>query len=162
MTSANLPTRWLAVVTSCARTTTTTACRTRVARRRSRNASGLIAHVGFITHWRCRHGLMSPRFEVRQGRLEFRGNAADGRPIFEPKRVDIMLGVDVVQLAAKGHIQQALLLAGDSDFVPAVAVAKAGGVLVRLYHGDNCHVDLLREVDERVRLDQTLIDSVLR
>ena len=105
---------------------------------------------------------MLPRFEVRQGRLEFRGNAADGRPIFEQKRVDIMLGVDMVQLAAKGYIQQAVLLAGDSDFVPAVAVSKAEGVLVRLYHGDSCHIDLLREVDERVQIDQALIDSVRR
>ena len=55
---------------------------------------------------------MLPRFEVRQGRLEFRGNAVDGRPIFEQKRVDIMLGVDMVQLAAKRHIQQAVLLEG--------------------------------------------------
>lgn len=105
---------------------------------------------------------MLPRFEVRQGRLEFRGNGADGRPIFEQKRVDIMLGVDLVQLAAKGHVQQAVLLAGDSDFVPAVAVAKAEGVLVRLYHGASCHIDLLREVDERVQLNQAFIDSVLR
>lgn len=105
---------------------------------------------------------MLPRFEVRQGRLELRGNRADGSPIFEQKRVDIMLGVDMVQLAAKGHIQQAILLAGDSDFIPAVAVAKAEGVLVRLFHGDNCHVDLLREVDERVKLDQVFINSVRR
>ena len=103
-----------------------------------------------------------PRFEVRLGRLEFRGNSPDGMPILEQKRVDIMLGVDMVQLAAKGHITHVSLLAGDSDFVPAVAVAKAEGVLVRLYHGSSCHVDLLREVDERVQIDRALIDSVLR
>ena len=102
-----------------------------------------------------------PRFEVRLGRLEFRGNRADGRPIFEQKRVDIMLGVDMVQLAAKGHITQANLLAGDSDFIPAVAVAKAEGVLVKLFHGNGCHSDLLREVDERVKFDQAFIDPLL-
>ena len=105
---------------------------------------------------------MLPRFEVRQGRLEFRGNATDGRPIFEQKRVDIMLGVDMVQLAAKGYIQQALLLAGDSDFIPAVAAAKAEGVLVKLFHGRSYHIDLLREVDERVTLDQCFVNSVRR
>ena len=106
---------------------------------------------------------MLPRFEVRQGRLEFRDNATDGRPIFEQKRVDIMLGVDMVQLAAKGYIQQALLLAGDSDFIPAVAAAKAEGVLVKLFHGrSSCHIDLLREVDERVTLDQCFVNSVRR
>ena len=102
-----------------------------------------------------------PRFEVRLGRLEFRGNRSDGSPILEQKRVDIMLGVDMVQLAAKGHITQANLLAGDSDFIPAVAVAKAEGVLVRLFHGNGCHADLLREVDERVKFDQALVDLVM-
>ena len=103
-----------------------------------------------------------PRFEVRLGRLELRGHRTDGSPIFEQKRVDIMLGVDLVQHAAKGHIQQAVLLAGDSDFIPAIAVAKSEGVLVRLFHGGSCHNDLLREVDERVRLDQPFIDAILR
>src|SRR3990172_11799649 len=40
-----------------------------------------------------------PRFEIRLGKLEYRGNnAADGKPIFEQKRVDIMLGVDMALL----------------------------------------------------------------
>lgn len=107
---------------------------------------------------RFHHALaLLPRFEVRLGRLELRGIDNAGNQIFEQKRVDILLGVDLVQLAAKGHIGTAILLAGDSDFVPAVAVAKAEGVLVRLFHGDNCHRDLLREVDERVRIDQEFI-----
>lgn len=101
-----------------------------------------------------------PRFEVRLGRLEFRGNRADGSPIFEQKRVDILLGVDMVQLAAKGHIQQAALLAGDSDFIPAVTAAKSEGVLVRLFHGSSCHFDLQLAADERVKLDQSLIRAV--
>jgi uncharacterized LabA/DUF88 family protein len=105
---------------------------------------------------------MLPRFEVRLVRLEFRGTDNSGNPIFEQKRVDILLGVDLVQLAAKGHIQTAILLAGDSDFVPAVAVAKSEGVLVRLFHGTNCHTDLLREVDERVRIDQGFVNTIMR
>ena len=103
-----------------------------------------------------------PRFEVRLGRLEFRGNEPDGSPRFEQKRVDILLGVDLVQLSAKGQIRQAVLLAGDSDFIPAVAAAKSEGVLVRLYHGSHCHSDLLREVDERVKINQPFIDQALR
>ena len=72
-----------------------------------------------------------------------------------------MLSVDLVQLSARGHISQAALLAGDSDFIPAVAAAKSEGVLVRLYHGRNCHNDLLRNADERIRLNQDMIDSLL-
>ena len=102
-----------------------------------------------------------PRFEVRLGILERRGNDAGGRPVFTQKRVDTMLSVDLVQLSARGHISQAALLAGDSDFIPAVAAAKSEGVLVRLYHGRNCHNDLLRNADERIRLNQDMIDSLL-
>ena len=100
------------------------------------------------------------RFEVRLGRLEFRGLDLDGNLRFEQKRVDILLGVDLVQLAAKGHIQEAIIVAGDSDFIPAIVAAKADGVIVRLFHGDQCHDDLKRAVDERIRFDQSFIDSV--
>lgn len=102
-----------------------------------------------------------PRFSVRLGRLELRGHGPDGRPRFEQKRVDILLGVDIVQLAAKGRIERAVLVAGDSDFIPAISVAKAEGVQVRLFHGENCHSDLWQEADERVKFDQTFINSVI-
>ena len=101
-----------------------------------------------------------PRFEVRLGRLEHRGNDADGNPRFEQKRVDILLGVDMVQLATKGHIREAVIVAGDSDFIPAISVAKSEGVIVRLFHGEQCHGDLRREVDERTRFDADFIRSV--
>jgi len=101
-----------------------------------------------------------PRFTVRLGRLEFRGTGADGKPRFEQKRVDILLGVDLVQLAAKGKIDQAILLAGDSDFIPAVIAAKSEGVLVRLFHGASVHSDLWQEVDERVKFDADFIKSI--
>jgi uncharacterized LabA/DUF88 family protein len=65
-----------------------------------------------------------PRFQVRLGKLEFRGHDARGRPIFQQKRVDIQMGVDLVLLAAKNQISDAAILAGDSDFVPAIDAAK--------------------------------------
>ena len=42
----------------------------------------------------------NPRFQIRLGRLEYRGRKSDGSPIFEQKRVDILMGVD---LAAPGR-----------------------------------------------------------
>ena len=78
-----------------------------------------------------------PRFSVKLGKLAFRGKRDDGRPILVQKRVDIMLGVDLVQLSTKGQISTAALVAGDSDFLPAVSVAKQEGVVVHLYHGTN-------------------------
>ena len=102
-----------------------------------------------------------PRYSVRLGRLALRFDQ-NGLRRFEQKRVDILLGVDLVQLSAKQNIQEAILVAGDSDFIPALVAAKSEGVLVKLFHGDSPHNELWREADERVRLDQTLIDSVRR
>lgn len=51
----------------------------------------------FARRRRFHHALNRiPRFEVRLGKLAFRGNQ-EGHPIFEQKRVDILLGVDLVQ-----------------------------------------------------------------
>ena len=96
-----------------------------------------------------------PRYSVRLGRLERRGD------IFVQKRVDILLGVDMALLAAKRFIQEATLIAGDSDFVPAVSATRAEGVITRLVHGRSVHDDLLREVDERTRITPELINSIL-
>lgn len=103
-----------------------------------------------------------PRYEVREGRLEFRGKRDDGTFIFQQKRVDIMLGVDLTLLSATRQITDVILVAGDSDFIPAVVVAKNEGAVVWLYHGTKNppHRDLWDLVDERVALSQQLIDSV--
>ena len=101
-----------------------------------------------------------PRYTVKLGRTERRGVNPDGAPIFEQKRVDILLAVDLVKLSADGHIQQAVLIAGDSDFIPAIAAVKSDGVVVKLYHGRNAHSELLEEVDEHYQIGQALIDSV--
>ncbi len=102
-----------------------------------------------------------PRYMVRLGRLALRYDQS-GQRRFEQKRVDILLGVDLVQLAAKQNIQEAIIVAGDSDFIPAVTAAKSEGVLVKLFHGERPHNDLWQEADERVQFDQTFIDSILR
>jgi uncharacterized LabA/DUF88 family protein len=68
----------------------------------------------------------------------------------------------MVQLAAKQNIDEAILLAGDSDFIPAVTAAKSDGVLVRLYHGQRPHSNLWQEVDERTEITQSLVQSILR
>jgi hypothetical protein len=43
------------------------------------------------------HGALRrlPHFEVREGRLELRGKDEKGEPVFEQKRIDIMIGVDI-------------------------------------------------------------------
>ncbi len=103
-----------------------------------------------------------PRFQVRLGKLEFRGHDAQGKPIFQQKRVDIQMGVDLVLLAAKSQISDTAILAGDSDFLPAIDAAKPEGVVIHLFHGEHPHRDLVARCDERTRIDQAFIDSILK
>lgn len=98
------------------------------------------------------------RFEVRLGKLARRGTDDDGRPVFIQKRVDIMLGVDLTLLSAKHQIATAVLVAGDSDFIPAIKIARNEGIVVHLYHGNRPHRELWDCCDERTPFSQELID----
>ena len=102
------------------------------------------------------------RFEVRQGRLAYRGINNKGDPVFEQKRIDLLLGIDLVLLATKKSIDEAFIIAGDSDFIPAVCAAKTEGVIIHLVHGSVCHDDLLDEADERIGITPDLISSAIR
>ena len=102
------------------------------------------------------------RFQVRLGHLEFRGNKADGSPIFVQKRVDVLLSVDMVQLGLTRQVDKVILVAGDSDFMPAIEAVKAAGVLVELWHGprETCHSELWQACDERVPMDAALFSTI--
>jgi uncharacterized LabA/DUF88 family protein len=78
-----------------------------------------------------------PRTEVRKGMIAFRGVRADGKPIFVQKQVDSLMATDLVMLSAKHLISEAVVVTGDSDILPAIAIAKQEGVMVRLAHGTN-------------------------
>ena len=101
-----------------------------------------------------------PRFQVRLGVLAKR--TAGGQVYFEQKRVDILLGVDLVRLSAKDQINEAVIVAGDSDFLPAIDAAKDDGILIRLVHGPDTHDALRVAADERKRIDKAFIDRVKR
>ncbi|MNK79283.1 NYN domain protein [compost metagenome] len=98
-----------------------------------------------------------PRFELRQGRLIKRGTE------YVQRRVDIMLASDLVRLSISGQIKEAVLVAGDSDFVPAIAIAKDAGVLVTLcYAPGAAHDELLDACDELVPITRDLLEDCLR
>lgn len=87
------------------------------------------------------------RWAVRLGKLQKR---RDGyKEYFEQKRVDVLLSVDMVRHAAAGHIQHAIVLAGDSDFIPAIEAVKESGATVTLWFGEanTIHKDLVRLAD---------------
>jgi len=104
------------------------------------------------------------RYDVRLGKLEYRGNDAYGKPIFMQKRVDILLGCDLVLLSSKSRISRAILFTGDSDFIPAVEIAKNEGVEITLYYYDaesfKPHNNLMEIADERKGIDDNAFLSI--
>ena len=108
-----------------------------------------------------------PRFEVRLGKLAFRGRDPNGNPIFIQKRVDNMVGVDMALLAAKGKITNVALLSGDSDYMPTIEAVKREGVLVTLWHGSfspdtQPSRELYEICDERRELTAALVAQIGR
>ena len=75
------------------------------------------------------------RFQLREGRLALRGYNNQNEPVFQQKRVDLMLGLDFALISSKRQTTHAVLIAGDSDFIPAVEVVKQEGIAVWLFHG---------------------------
>jgi uncharacterized LabA/DUF88 family protein len=98
-----------------------------------------------------------PRLDFRAGRLQRIGAT------FKQKGVDVNLSVDLVKLSCKGIIDKAILITGDSDFVPAVNVAKEEGIVTILYYSRTppmyVHNELLDCCDETYEIDQALLDE---
>jgi uncharacterized LabA/DUF88 family protein len=101
-----------------------------------------------------------PRFEVRLGRLARRGPDSSGRYYYEQKMVDVLLSVDLVRLSTKGQITHAAIVAGDSDFVPAIAAARDEGISIWLFHGERIHNTLRNIADERTQLTAEIVEEL--
>lgn len=52
----------------------------------------------------------------------------DFEPDIKQKGVDMKIGVDIASLAYKKQVNQIVLIAGDSDFVPAAKLARRDGI----------------------------------
>ena len=111
------------------------------------------------------------RFEVREGRLMRIGVDRDNKPIFQQKRVDLLLGLDFALLSGKGQITHAAVLSGDSDLLPAFDVAKNEGISVWLFHGPRVSrrngkptfaAELRLAADERVEIDAAFAKRIER
>jgi len=105
-----------------------------------------------------------PSFTVRRGKLAYRGTDEAGRPVFEQKRVDVALATDLVMHATKRLITHAVLITGDSDFIPAVEIAQSEGVNITLFYSANSapHDELLDAVDSRQQITQEMINAIKR
>ncbi|MFC1670847.1 NYN domain-containing protein [Spirochaetota bacterium] len=87
------------------------------------------------------------RWAVRLGKLHKRWDGQ--KTYFEQKRVDVLLSVDMVRHSASGHIQHVVVIAGDSDFIPAIEATQESGATVTLWCGDvaSIHKDLVELAD---------------
>lgn len=127
-----------------------------------------------------------PRFEIRKGRLARRTinfkeverldgsifylSCSDGDPAYDPKNIvikfeqkgiDTLVGIDVTGLSVRRSISTVILVAGDSDFIPSIRVAKDEGMLIRLaYHDSAIHKDLLQLADDRFLLTHEFIQKI--
>jgi uncharacterized LabA/DUF88 family protein len=96
-----------------------------------------------------------PRFQFRQGKLQ---KTPDG---FRQKRVDILIAVDIVRMSSNRQIDRVVLIAGDSDLVPAIEAARDAGVVVTLYYSRNSvHNELLQSCDERIEITHNLVNRI--
>jgi uncharacterized LabA/DUF88 family protein len=108
-----------------------------------------------------------PRFQVRLGKLVWRGTDQNGEKILIQKRVDTMVGVDMALLAGKGKITRLALFSGDSDLIPAIEAVKPEGVSVTLWHGSfskdtSPSQELYNICDERMLLTAEIVSRILR
>ena len=111
------------------------------------------------------------RVQVRRGWLAYRGQNKQGKPIFQQKQVDLLLGLDFAEQSMNGHLTHLALVAGDGDYCPAVEFAKAQSVCVWLFHGpkvspttgDSTYAESLWTCcDERCEINQQFINKVKR
>jgi len=67
-----------------------------------------------------------------------------------------------VRQASKGKITHAVIIAGDSDFVPALQIVKEESVLVYLLHRESPRQELHRIADERIRIENGFVRKIER
>lgn len=67
--------------------------------------------------------------KICSGKLKIEDLTEDDFSInFEQKGVDMRIGLDIASLAYKHQVDQIILIAGDSDFVPAAKLARREGI----------------------------------
>lgn len=97
-----------------------------------------------------------PRFEIRFGKL-----TKTRKGDYVQKRVDTYFAIDLVKLAVKGTIKNAILIAGDSDFVPPIIEAKENGVIVKLfYYTGTVQDEILECCDEKQEINAEFLTKV--
>lgn len=67
--------------------------------------------------------------ELGAGKIQFNDlKEEDFQISFKQKGVDMKIGLDIASLSYKRQVDQIILIAGDSDFVPAAKLARREGI----------------------------------
>ncbi len=111
-----------------------------------------------------------PRFQVRLGKLSrvesICAKCGDKVVKYKQKRVDNLLTVDLTRAIWKDNIHKAILVTGDSDFVPAVDEANRAQILTHVYYlvqGDtSIHDELYMACSERTPITRAMLLKVRR
>ncbi|HWM68270.1 MAG TPA: NYN domain-containing protein [Steroidobacteraceae bacterium] len=104
----------------------------------ARSNAALLAELCQVPFVSVRRGdLVFRGWKVRQGKLPEKDpsvtlTASDLEPNIHQKGVDMRLGLDIAALTLKAHVDTFVLVAGDSDFVPAMKFARREGAQVFL------------------------------
>lgn len=125
----------------------------------AQTSKALLNGLCTLPHVSLRRGdLVFRGWRIRKGRLPDREPSVtlfstDLEPNIQQKGVDMRIGLDIASLTMKAHADTIVLVAGDSDFIPAMKFARREGArlyLVTLNHsvrpGMREHSDLLLDV----------------
>jgi uncharacterized LabA/DUF88 family protein len=86
-----------------------------------------------------------------------------GKPHYSQKKVDVLLAMDMLRLVMKRAVQQVILVASDSDYIPAIKEVKDEGVKVHLYYYSGNHYvhsrELVNECDVTHHITEELVNS---
>ena len=110
-----------------------------------------------------------PRFQVRLGklgRMDYRcENCGYITTKYKQKRVDNLLTADLTRAIWKDSINKAILVTGDSDFVPAVEEANRAQILTHVYYLKSqyteIHDELYMACSERTQITRELLEKAL-
>jgi len=106
-----------------------------------------------------------PRFRVRLGKLGRIDKVCEKcgfkTTIYKQKRVDNLLTVDLTRAVWKDNINKAILVTGDSDFVPAVEEANHAHILTHVFYlrspKTTIHDELYTACSERTEITKALL-----
>ncbi len=104
-------------------------------------------------------------FEVRLGRIQYKGRDEKGNLITAQKGVDVKMAVDIIEFAEHKTADYILLITSDSDLVPAIRVAKNKGVnvILGMFPPKHKHSKLVKELsdsaDMRILFDDDMFSK---